>query len=237
MLNKNESNERTNEFGQYEYKVQEKVTTKKIEHDLLHSNKHYFRLFWALIPFFAFFDGILICMFFEFWDNSTGSLIYFIFLGSVCATTTIILIAASIYKLYMLLWGYKKFCVAIDHFKGIKTVVRYRRRRHAFVHRYLLFNKYGKVEFVHELEYYTWSENYRMFGDGIEQSVHIGDRFFLIMRGKKIMYFYNDRMFDLSETLKKARVIGETPQPTLNGESADNGIDQNGDSGEERIFH
>ena len=76
-----------------------------------------------------------------------------------------------------------------------------------------------------------------MSGEGIGQSVHMGDRFFLIMRGKRIVYFYNDRMFDLSETLKKVRVIEEAPQPTLNGEPSDQGDEQNDESVEERIFH
>ena len=236
MLNKNESNERTNEFGQYEYKVQEKVTTKKIEHDLQKVHKRNIIMHLALFPFLAFIDGVYIWLILAFLEDGKNIPIFVMIAGAAGLLLTAALIFDFVHSIYMLFSGYKKFYIAIDHFRGIKTVRR-RRRRRTVIDYYLMFNKYGKVQFFPETEYYTWSENYRMWGKGIAQSVHIGDRFFLIMRGKKIVYFYNDRMFDLSETLKKARVIGETPQPTLNGESVDNGNDQNGDSGEERIFH
>ena len=225
-----------NEFGQYEYKVQEKVTTKKIEYDLQKVHKRNIIIHLTLFPFLAFLDGVYIWLILTFLEDGKKLPIFMIIAAAVGFLSTAALIFDFVHSIYMLFSGYKKFYIAIDRFRGIKTVRR-RRRRRTFTYYYLMFNKHGRIQFYPKVEYYTWSENYRMWGEGIGQSVHMGDRFFLIMRGKRIVYFYNDRMFDLSETLKKVRVVGETPQPTLNGESADNGNDQNGDSSEERIFH
>lgn len=212
-----------NEFGQYEYKVQEKVTTAKIEHDLQTCHTNNLLTFLMMLPCVAAFDGILIWMAFEMWDNTTGLLIYFIVLYAALGFLNIFVIGGIVYSIYMMLSGYKKFSVAIDRFRGIKTVVKCRNKKYR-THYYLMFSKYGMIEFSPKLEYYTWSEYYRMWGDGIDDSSHIGDRFFLIMRGKKIVYFYNDRMFDLSETLKEHRLItidekSNKSEYTLNGET------------------
>lgn len=225
-----------NEFGQYEYTVQEKVTTKKIEHDLQKVHKRNIIIHLALFPFLAILDGVYIWLTFAFLEDGKDLPIFIMLAAAIGLIFTVALIFDFVHSIYMLLSGYKKFYIAIDRFRGIKTV-KSRHRRRTVIYYYLMFNKHGQIQFYPEVEYYTWSQNYRMLGEGIGQSVHMGDRFFLIMRGKKIVYFYNDRMFDLSETLKKVRVIDEAPQPTLNGESADNGNGQNGDSGEERIFH
>ena len=225
-----------NEFGQYEYTVQEKVTTKKIEHDLQKVHKRNIIMHLVLFPFLSILDGVYIWLILAFLEDGKDLPIFMMFAAAIGLIFTVALIFDFVYSIYMLFSGYKKFYIAIDRFRGIKTVKSHHRRR-TVTYYYLMFNKHGQIQFYPEVEYYTWSQNYRMLGEGIGQSVHMGDRFFLIMRGKRIVYFYNDRMFDLSETLKKVRVIDEAPQPTLNGESADNGNGQNGDSGEERIFH
>ncbi len=220
-----------NEFGQYEYSVQEKVTTKKIEHDLQKVYKSNIIMHLVLLPFFALLDGVYICLIWNYLKDGKDLPIFLIITNIICVLFTVAIIIDFIHSIYMLFSGYKKFSIAIDRFRGIRTVVRHHRRR-TVTYYYLMFNQCGEVQFLPEAEYYTWSENYRMRGDGINKSVHIGDRFFLIMRGKKILYFYNDRMFDLSETLKTTRTVSYIHnEPTLKSERTEP------EEKKEEVFH
>ena len=166
-----------NEFGQYEYTVQEKVTTKKIEHDLQKVHKRNIIIHLALFPFLAILDGVYIWLILAFLEDGKDLPIFMMLTVAIGLIFIVALIFDFIHSIYMLLSGYKKFYIAIDRFRGIKTV-KSRHRRRTVTYYYLLFNKHGQIQFYPEVEYYTWSQNYRMLGEGIGQSVHIGDRFF-----------------------------------------------------------
>ncbi len=57
-----------------------------------------------------------------------------------------------------------------------------------------------KLDF--EKTYYSWSEHYCMLGRSVENSSSIGDDFYLVLVGKKIVSIYNKKMFELVDELE-----------------------------------
>ncbi|MBE6799020.1 MAG: hypothetical protein E7525_04525 [Ruminococcaceae bacterium] len=51
-------------------------------------------------------------------------------------------------------------------------------------------------------QYYKWSENYRMDGRQLLNSSLVGDNFYLITVGKRILCVYNKKMFELHSNNK-----------------------------------
>ena len=197
-----------------EYKLQEKLTTKKIEYDIKSQyGRHLVLQVTAVIVcVLIMVVGIIMIVKANQGEGSLGVLIAVIFFYSV---PFLILIAIFGYSMYVLLYRYKKFKIGIDVYTGM--LLRYRGLYYSaddyssgeLEGYYLGFSRFGKHRVFHLEEYYGWSENYKTEGRNLEKTLQKGDKVYVVLLGKRIQYIYSDKMFDLSETLIKERLIDD----------------------------
>lgn len=193
-----------------EFKVQEKLTTKKIEYDL---KKQYNRKSLIggviLVCFTALY--LLIVLFVESEQPikyEGASLYVLIAFQIVCMFLYLVVLYMCVCPIYMRFIGYK---IGIDRYLGLVIRKRWltQKRNRRRVEYFFKFARHGKYHLAFEQWYYTWSENYKTQGYDLEDSFRIDERVFVVLIGKKICYVYNDKMFDLSETLMRERLIDD----------------------------
>lgn len=196
-----------------EYKIQEKLTTKKIEYDL---KKQYNRksLIGGVILFIMTAMCVMVVLFIQSEPSvkHEGGWLYFLIVIQIMAVLAYLaMLFACIRPIYMRLIGYKRYKIGIDRYLGLVIRKRWwtQKRNRRWVEYFFKFARYGKYHLDFEQRYYTWSENYKTYGYHLEDSFRIDERVFVVLIGKNICYVYNDKMFDLSETLMRERLIDD----------------------------
>ena len=209
-----------NGFKQHEYKFQEKLTTKKIEYDL---KRNYGRgaifISIATVILSALFIIPIIVVANDTPVKNEGASKYLLIAILVLLSLVLLLLwALSTYAVYMRLFGYKKFKIGIDTFTGFEKrrwwgIYSWDKENNKFGDdkdiQYFQFARFGRFRVGERVWYYTWSENYKTYSHELEDSFRIGERVYVVLIGKRIQYVYNDKMFDLSETLFKERLIDD----------------------------
>ena len=117
------------------------------------------------------------------------SLLAVYFIITLCVTVCLLYAIAQYFKKNI------KYSVVCDTFTEIGT-------KHELVYgifgiNCLCFSEYGKYVLELYRSYYPWSQFYRMDNDGIMHSSLSGDKFYLVVKNKKILNVYNQKMFTL----------------------------------------
>ena len=149
-------------------------------------------------------------------DNPTFNIsLMFDIVVLICAFAFLL---TACYYLYRCLLYRKNFTVVTDElwnivYKPHKYDIRILKTKYP----YFRFNKHGEV-LLHSVNwtwagnYYSWSKECSLTHRQLISSTNKGDKFYLIMYGKHIIYFYNQKTFELSDDLKQQFLENTTPK-------------------------
>ncbi len=201
-----------------EFKVQEKLTTKKIQYDLKKDHglvAVFMCVLTVVMTALLIFPITVISNDAPNEGASKYLMIGFLVIGFLLVLFLWIL---TVYIVYMGLVGYKKFKIGVDALVDFEVMqdsgpfIWFRnitnKNEYADIY-YLKFARFGRFKVYSRAWYYTWSENYKTHGHNMEDSFKVGDRVYVVLVGKRIMNVYNDKMFDLSETLIRERLMDD----------------------------
>ena len=110
----------------------------------------------------------------------------------------VILLCATAYLIYFIIQYFKKstqYTIVSDTFTGIG--IKHELGYGIFGTHCLCFSKYGKYLLHFHRNYYPWSDLHCMNNDGIMNRSIPGDKFYLVIKNKKILNVYNQKMFIL----------------------------------------
>lgn len=112
----------------------------------------------------------------------------------------IILLGATVYLIYFIIQYFKKntkYTIVSDTFTkfGIKHELGYE----IFGMHCLCFSKHGKYLLHPRRIYYSWSNLHCMNNDGIMNRSIPGDKFYLVIKNKRILNVYNQKIFILDD--------------------------------------
>ena len=201
-----------------EFKVQEKLTTKKIEYDLKKGGG-LFSVLMIILSIVATASLLFPITVLSNGTNDEGAAKYLL-IGILVILILLVLFLWIItaYVVYMRFVGYKKFKIGVDVLVGFEVMedtgpfIWFRnitnKNEYADIY-YLKFARFGRFRVHSRAWYYTWSENYKTHGHNMEDSFRVGDRVYVVLVGKRIVNVFNDKMFDLSETLMRERLMDD----------------------------
>ena len=199
-----------------EYKLQEKLTSKKIQHDIREgyvAGTVFFCVLAAILVVINVFDLIML-----FDIASKEQKVGFDYFMMICLGVIVVVSVGMLcfcgFVVYIWLFGYKNFKIGIDRFEG--TQIRFKGYIYSnendlddgyYYYYYLKFARFRRLGVHCRAWYYTWSENYKTLGSKLGHTFDKDQRVYVVLLGKITLYAYSDKMFDLSETLIRERLI------------------------------
>lgn len=112
----------------------------------------------------------------------------------------VIMLYTTIYLIYLIIQCFKKnikYTIVSDTF--IKIGTGYGLGYGIFGVSCLCFSEHGKyLLHTHGLIYYTWSNLHCMSRESLMNRSQPGDKFYLVIKNKKILYVYNQKIFTLN---------------------------------------
>ena len=74
----------------------------------------------------------------------------------------------------------------------------------------LRFREHGEYSgsfYGHKHEYYRWSKQFQMGDKGIGYTTQLGEEFYLVMHGERIVYLYPVEYFEWKEPVEDTSIV------------------------------